>query len=150
MLIPTSLTLLLSIPAAQSQPANAACVVLTADEAASIVGAGGHTMGVSATPTGASCMIQNGDKVITILRSTLGTEDAAKGLWSSKKRIVSGADVPGWPAQAYAGTLVDASAVGIVKGTTFIEVRVTEPKGKAGALLPKLQEVMKAVAGRMH
>ena len=139
----------LAAASAQTSPANPACSLLTTAEAASIIGAGGTTISVSVAPTGASCMIQNGDKVITVLETRPASADAATALWSAKKRIVSGEDLAGWPTKAYAGSLKDLSAVGLVKDTTFLEVRVTDPTPGKNDVAAKLQTVMKAVAARL-
>ena len=143
------LALLVVLASAQTSSTNPACSLLTADEAASIIGAGGTPISVSVAPTGASCLVQNGDKVITVLETTLASADAATGLWTAKKRIVGGDDLAGWPTKAYAGTLKDLSAVGLTKGNTFIEVRVTDSAPAKTDMASKLQTVMKAVAARM-
>jgi len=133
----------------QTSSTNPACSLLTAAEAASIIGSGGKAVSISSAPTGASCLIQNGDKVITVLQATLASDDAASGLWNAKKRIVSGVDLAGWPTKAYAGSLKDASAVGLLKGKTFVELRVTDPSPNKGDLASKLQSAARAVAERM-
>jgi hypothetical protein len=133
----------------QTPPANPACSLLTTTEAASIIGAGGKSISVTTTPTGATCMVQNGDKIITILQVALSTAEAATGLWNAKKGIVSGQDLAGWPTKAYAGSLKDLNAVGLTKDKTFIEVRVTDSAPAKSDLSARLQSVMKAVAGRM-
>lgn len=130
-------------------PGNPACTVLTSAESASVIGAGGATISVTAAPSGASCMVQNGNKVMTILRVTSASADAAAGLWEAKKRIVSGQDLTGWPTKAYAGSLKDLSAVGLTKAKMFLEVRVIDTSPTKTDLLPKLETVMKAVASRL-
>ena|SRR5689334_857269 len=149
LMLPSSVLAMLLL--AQTPPANPACSILTAAESASLIGAGGKTISVTNAATGASCMVQNGDKVITILTTTLATPDAASGLWAAKERIVNGEDLAGWPAKAYTGALKDTPAVGLAKGKTFLEVRVTDPTptGKGGDLASRLQTVMKAVAARL-
>ncbi|MEZ5287369.1 MAG: hypothetical protein R2712_21725 [Vicinamibacterales bacterium] len=54
----------------------------------------------------------------------------------------------GWAAWPTLGSLTDGCAVGIVKGHTFIEARAAAPGQKPDALLPKLEDAMKAVASR--
>ena len=66
-----------------------------------------------------------------------------------EKRIVSGEDsCSAGLLKAYAGSLKDFSAVGLVKDTTFLEVRVTDPMLEDD-VAAKLQTVMKAVAARL-
>jgi hypothetical protein len=130
-------------------PGNPACTVLTAAEGASLIGAGGKQVGVTSGPQGATCMIQNGEKVITILQTTQATADAASGLWAAKERIVNGKDIAGWAAKAYVGAMRDASVVGLAKGATFLEVRVSDQAPGSSAIAAKLQTVMKAVAARL-
>jgi len=91
------------MPPFRPPPANQACTLLTTAEAASIIGAGGKGISISSAPTGASCLIQNGDKLFTVLEATLASEDAAAGRWNAKKRVVSG-DLAGWPTKAYPGS----------------------------------------------
>ena len=132
----------------QNQAANAACSILTGAEAASIIGAA-KVLPVTSSATGATCMFQNGDAVITVLAVKQADADGAQGLFNSKKRIVAGADVPGWSAPAYAGAMGQAAVVGVVKGVSFVEVKVIDKTQKVEALSAKLQAVMKAVAGRL-
>ena len=133
----------------QTPPANPACTVLTAADATTLIGAGAKTMSVTTAPSGATCLIQNGDKVISILHATASTVDAATGLWNAKKAIMKGEELSGWPTKAYAGSLKDASVVGLTKGKTFVEVRVTDPSPKKSDLGAKLQSVMKTVSAQM-
>jgi hypothetical protein len=67
---------------------------------------------------------------------------------SAKKRIVSGADVPGWSAPAYAGFLRPAAVVGVLMKQTLAEVKVVGPTQTPEAIAVKLQAVMKDVAAR--
>ncbi len=143
------LSVLVLTAAVQTAPTNPACSVLTASESASLIGAGGQTLSVTAAPRGSSCMVQNADKVITILFANLDSADAASGLWAAKERIVDGKELAGWPTKAYAGGLKDVSAVGLAKGKRFIEVRVTVPSTHNADIPAKLQTVMKAVAARL-
>ena len=144
------LALVVSLFAAQpqSQAANTACSILTGAEAASIIGAA-KVLPVTSSATGATCMFQNGDAVITVLAVKQADADGAQGLFNSKKRIVAGADVAGWSAPAYAGAMGQAAVVGVVKGVSFVEVKVIDKTQKVEALSAKLQAVMKAVAGRL-
>jgi hypothetical protein len=144
-----ALSLLVMIAAVQTAPANPACGVLTPAESASLIGAGGTAIGVTQSPSGATCMIQNGDQVITIVQTTQASADAASGLWAAKERIVNGKDIAGWAAKAYVGAMKDLSAVGLTKGTTFLEVRVSDPAPGSSDIAAKLQTVMKAVATRL-
>jgi len=143
------LSLLVLMVPPQTPSANPACAVLTPADATSLIGAGGKTMSVTTASSGATCLIQNGDKVISILHATLSTVDAATGLWNAKKAIMKGEDLAGWPTKAYAGSLKDASVVGLTKGKTFVEVRVTDPSPKKSDLGSKLQSVMKTVSAQM-
>ena len=98
--------------------------------------------------TGSSCMFQNGDKVITVLVATVSSDEGAQGLFNSKKRIVAGADVPGWGVPAYSGVMKPAAIVGVLKKQTFTEVKVIDATQTPEALAAKLQPVMKDVAAR--
>jgi len=131
------------------QSTNPACAVLTAQDVTALIGAAARPMSVTASERGGSCMFQNGDKVVTVLLTTQGSADDAAALWESKKRIVQGEDVPGWAAKAYAGAMVDSAAVGLAKGTTFIEVKIIDKTQKLPDLGQKLRTVMKGVAGRL-
>jgi hypothetical protein len=143
------LSLLVLMVGPQTPPANPACTVLTPADATSLIGAGGKTMSVTTASSGATCLIQNGDKVISILHATLSTVDAATGLWNAKKAIMKGEDLAGWQTKAYAGSLKDANVVGLTKGKTFVEVRVTDPSPKKSDLGSKLQSIMKTVSAQM-
>jgi hypothetical protein len=68
----------------------------------------------SADRLGTACMFQNNDRVITVPMATVSSADGARGLFNAKKRIVSGADVPGWVAPAYAGFMRAAAVVGVI------------------------------------
>jgi hypothetical protein len=143
------LSLLVLTLGTQTPPANPACSLLTSADAASLIGTGGKPMSITTAPAGATCLIQNGNKVITILHATLSSVDAATGLWNAKKAIVEGQDLAGWPTKAYAGSLKDASVVGLTKGKTFVEVRVTDSSPKKSDLASKLQSIMKTVSAQM-
>jgi hypothetical protein len=93
-------------------------------------------------------MFQNNEKIITVLMATASSAAGADELFSSKKRIVSGADVPGWGALAYAATAKTAAVVGVLMKQTLAEVKVLDPAQTAEALGVKLQAVMKEVAAR--
>ena len=131
------------------QPANPACAVLTAPDVTSLLGAGAKAIGISSAPNGASCMYQNGEKVATIVMAMQTSAESALRLWTSKKRIVQGTDIEGWGASAYAGALGTAPAVGIAKGSTFVEVRVSDKTAKTEELAKRLRASMKSVASRM-
>ena len=129
-------------------PANQACAALTPAQVASLIGAGARTMPVTASPTGSTCMFQNNDKVITVLMASNSTADAAQRLFDAKKRIASGADVPGWGVPAYAGAIPTVATVGVLMKQTFTEVKVQDRTQKPEAIAAHLQAVMKDVAGR--
>ena len=131
------------------QGTNPACNVLTPQEVTALVGSGAKTIPVSANPNGGSCMYQNGEKMITVLVAKQTTEESAAALWTSKKRIVSGEDVKGWPSKAYEGAMGTIPIVGLSKGMTFVEVKVIDAKQKLADLAPKLRGAMKGVASRM-
>jgi hypothetical protein len=87
--------------------------------------------------------------MITVLVAKQTTEESAVALWTSKKRIVAGQDVAGWPAKAYEGAMGTVPIVGLSKGMTFVEVKVIDAKQKLADLAPKLRTAMKGVASRM-
>ena len=58
-----ALALFVTTALSQAPPANPACSVLTPAEAASVIGSGGKPIPLTAAPTGATCMVQNGDKI---------------------------------------------------------------------------------------
>jgi hypothetical protein len=139
------LEIAVSLTLIQAPPANAACSLLTPAQVTSLIGAA-RTLPVTASPTGSSCMYQNNDKVITVLMATVSSAEGAQGLFNAKKRIVSGADVPGWSAPAYAGFMRPAAVVGVLMKQTLAEVKVVDPAQTAEAIAVKLQAVMKDVA----
>jgi hypothetical protein len=139
----------LLVRGAPMQPVNAACAMLTAPEVTALVGAGAKAIPVSASPGGASCMYQNDDKVATILVSNQATPERAASLFATKQRIVSGQDVAGWPTKAYAGAMGTAAAVGLTKGTSFVEVKLIDPKHTPREVAQQLRTAMKSVAARM-
>jgi hypothetical protein len=140
----------LAAPRAVQAPApNTACTILTAQDVTALVGAGAHTLPVSAAPNGASCMFQNGDKMVTVLTSKQQSPDNAGALFSSKKAVAAGTDITGWPAKAYAGSMGDTAVVGITKGAMFVEVKVIDSSRKAAAIMTPLKTVMQGVAGRL-
>lgn len=132
----------------QAPPANQACSALTAAQVSSLIGASAHTLPVTASATGSTCMFQNNDKMVTVLMATPSTADAAQGLFNAKKRIVSGADVPGWGVPAYAGAMPTAAIVGVLVKQTLTEVKVIDASQKPEAMATKLQAVMKEVAAK--
>jgi len=139
--------IVVSMTLMQAPPANGACSLLTAAQVSSLIGAA-RTMPITASPTGSSCMYQNNDRVITMLMATVSSADGAQGLFNSKKRIVSGADVPGWSAPAYVGFMRPAAIVGVLMKQTLVEVKVLDPTQTHEVIGVKLQAVMKEVAGR--
>lgn len=142
------LCLLATASLSLAQQPNPACTALTANETASVIGAA-QTLPVGSNPRGSSCMLQNGDKMLTVLIADLDSEDAAQHLGASKKRIVSGQDLPGIGTTAYAGTLADAAVVGAVKGKRFIEVKAIDKTQKVADLAAKLKAVLKTVVARL-
>ena len=94
-------------------------------------------------------MYQNGDKVATILLAKQITPESAASLFASKQRIVAGETVTGWPTKAYTGAMGTAAAVGLTKGSTFVEVKLIDPKSKAPELAQLLRTTMRSAAGRM-
>jgi len=141
------LEIVVSMTLIQAPPTNGACSVLTPAQVSALIGAA-RTIPVTASPTGSTCMHQNNDKVITVLVATPSSADAAQGLFNAKKRIVSGADVPGWSAPAYAGFLRPAAVVGVLTKQTLTEVKVMDQAQTPEAIAAKLQAVMKDVAAR--
>ena len=131
----------------QTPPANQACSLLTPAQVSSLIGTA-RTMPLTAAPNGASCMFQNQEKMITVLMATAPSADAAQGLFTSKKRIASGADVPGWGVPAYAAAAPKVAIVGVLMKQTLAEVKVIDSTQTPAALGAKLQAVMKDVAGR--
>jgi hypothetical protein len=145
------LALLITSWLPQNAPAPA-CTLLTPQEISSIVGIT-HAMPVYASAGSSTCMLQNGDKILTVMIVTRDTTDAAQGLWNSKKAVAAASDVQGWPVKAYSSTFEKAkehdATVGVVKGKTFVEAKVTDATQPVSALSAKLLAVMKAVSGRM-
>jgi hypothetical protein len=140
--------LAVAITLMQAPPANQACSALTPAQVSSLIGAPARTLPVSAAPNGASCMFQNNDAMVTVLMATNATADGAQGLFNAKKRIASGADVPGWGAPAYAGIMKDVAIVGVLVKQTFTEVKVIDKTQKPEEMSAKLKAVMKDVAAR--
>jgi hypothetical protein len=131
----------------QTPPVNKACALLTPAQVSSLVGTA-RTLPVTATASGSTCMFQNQDRTITVLMATASTADAAQGLFDAKKRIASGADVPGWGVPAYSGAMRTVAAVGVLAKQTMIEVKVIDKTQKLDEMVAKLQAVMKEVASR--
>jgi hypothetical protein len=146
-MLPFILGIAVSLTPIQTPPANGACSVLTTAQVSLLIGAA-RTLPVTVSPTGSSCMYQNNDKVITVLMATVSSPEAARDLFNAKKRIVSGVDVPGWSAPAYAGIMRPAAVVGVLMKQTLTEVKVIEPTQTPEAIAAKLQAVMKDVAAR--
>jgi len=144
-MLPFIVAIAVSMTLIQAPPTNGACSVLTPAQVSSLIGAA-RTIPVTASPTGSSCMHQNNDKMITVLMATPSTAEAAQGLFNAKKRIVSGTDVPGWAAPAYAGIMRPAAVVGVLVKQTLTEIKVIDPAQTPEAVGVKLQAVMKDVA----
>jgi hypothetical protein len=138
-----------SVPSVQAAPQNPACELLTAAERTSLIGEGGQSNSISTSLSSMSCIVQNGDKLINVVQSISASPDAATKRWTSKKEAASGGDLAGWPTTAYAGAIRNAPVVGLLKGKTVIEVRLTDPTPDKAAVTAKLQAVMKAVASRI-
>ena len=134
---------------APSQTPNPACDVLKADEVASLVGSGAKTIQVSANPHGASCMYQNGDKMVTVLVAIQTSNESASDLWTTKKRVAAGQDLSGWPIKAYEGSMGKVPMIGLAKGKTFLEVKVIDDTQKLADIAPKLRAAVKTAAARM-
>jgi hypothetical protein len=146
-MLPWILEIAVSMTLLQPPPANAACAALTPAQVSSLIGAA-RTMPVTASPMSATCMFQNNDKAITVLIATASSPEGAQRVFDAKKRIVSGADVPGWSTPAYAGFLRPAAVVGVLRKQTLTEVKVVDPAQTPEAIAVKLQAVMKEVAVR--
>lgn len=137
-----------SLAVVQAPPPNPACSLLTSSQVTSLIGAAKATP-MSSTPMGSSCMLQAGDKILTVLIVNASSPEGATRQFDSKKKIVSGEAVPGWTLPAYAGSQRPAAAVvGFLKGQTFIEVKVVDSAQALEALRVKLTDVMKEIAGR--
>ena len=152
------LTLLLVTGALLAAPQNPpkaaaapACTVLTTQEVSSLIGQA-RPMTVTNAPGGSTCMLQNEDKIITVMLVNLDTVEAAKELLGRKKLIAAGQDVGGWTIPGYS-SVVDrpkehVAIVGIVKDKRFLEVKVLDVTQKASELSAKLSAVMKALGAR--
>jgi hypothetical protein len=136
----------------QSPPPAPACYVLTMQEIASLVGSANPKI-VTNTGTGSTCMIQNGDAIVTVFLVKLSSGDAAKGQWEAKKRVAAAQDAPGWATPAYVGTIDTAkdhaAIVGLYSGLTFVEAKAVNDTQKTAALNITLQTAMKAAAARL-
>jgi hypothetical protein len=141
-------TILLSVLPAFAQKPNPACTALTSTEVASLIGAA-KAIPISQLPTGSTCMLQERDKVLTVLLVEQSSAENAASLAAAKKRIVSGEDLPGIGTSAYAGAMGGAAVVGVVKGNRFIEVKAIDKTQKVDELSAKLKAVMKSVAARL-
>jgi hypothetical protein len=132
----------------QAPPANQACSALTPAQVSTLIGAPAHTLPVTASPTGSTCMFQNNDSMVTVLMATPSTADAAQGLFDAKKRIAAGSDVPGWGVPAYAAAMKDVAIVGVLAKQTLTEVKVIDKTQNLEAMAAKLKAVMKEVAAK--
>ena len=146
-MLPFVLEVVVSMTLIQAPPTNGACSLLTPAQVSSLIGAA-RTMPITNSRTGSTCMFQNNDKVITVLMATPSSADAAQGLFNAKKRIASGADVPGWSVPAYAGIMRPGAVVGVLMKQTLAEVKMVDPAQTPEAIAVKLQAVMKDVAAR--
>jgi hypothetical protein len=150
-LVVASLVTLFDGQPAAAAPAPA-CTLLTAQEVASIIGTA-RPITVSNSATGSACMFQNEDRIVTVLMAKLDSAATAKHQWETKKRIVSGQDLAGWPTSAYSATINTAkdhgAAVGVVAGQTFAEAKANDKAQSAADVTAKLQAVMKAVSSRL-
>lgn len=141
------LTLVVSMVLAQAPPANVACSVLTPAQVESLIGPA-KTLPTSSAPNGSSCMLQNNDKIITVLVATNKTNDAAQRLFDANKRIATGTDITGWGAPAYGASMKNVAVSGVLKQMTFVEVKVIDASQKPEALTQKLQAAMKEFTAR--
>jgi len=132
----------------QAPPPNPACALLTPAQLTALVG-GARAIPVSTNAMGSTCMLQSGDKVITVLIVNASSADGATRQFESKQRIVSGQTLTGWTVPAYLGTQKPAAvALGILKGQTLTEVKVLDETQTIEALSAKLKTVMTEVAAR--
>lgn len=145
----TSFVVAAVLTAPLPQPAAPACTLLTTAEVTALIGAGAKPVPITNAPNGSSCMLQNGDHIVTVLISKQTTPDATAGLFAAKKRVVAGQDVSGWATKAYAGVQGEAAVVGLEKATNFIEVKTLDKTQKTAHIAQKLRTVMKAVSARM-
>jgi hypothetical protein len=158
MLILTLLVASLAMPPqAQKAPpkkgaASSACMLLSAQEIGTLVGAA-RAVPIMSSAGGSACMYQNEDKFVNVLIANLSSDEAAKGQWEAKKRVSGGKDVAGWPVPAYSSAVEKpkqhSAIVGIVKGRMFVEVTVTDVARPASVLQTALQSLMKTVSGRI-
>jgi hypothetical protein len=140
-------SLALSTLLSQTPPANFACSVLTPAHVMALIGAV-KTLPMGNAPNGSTCMFQNDDKIITVLTATNASAEGAQRLFDNKKRMMSGADVPGWGVPAYSTSMKGVAMSGVLKQQTFVEVKVSDPTQKADVLMQKLQAAMKEFAVR--
>ena len=131
----------------QAPPANIACATLTSAQVTSLIG-DAKALPLTSSSTGATCMFQNGNKVLTVLTATVSSADAAKGLFNSKKAVAAGIDIAGWAVPAYSGTGKDYAACGVLKQQTLTELKIIDTSQTGAAMVQKIQAVMKEFAAR--
>jgi hypothetical protein len=152
-MIPASLLpLLLSSLVARTafaQPDNPACSLLSPAEIKTLVGAAAKPLPVGASGNSGTCMYQSGGVVATILVAKQANAESAVALFTSKKKVAAAEDVTGWATKAYAGAMGDSPIVGLTKGTTFVELKLIDPKGKLPELSKRAKTAMKALAAHM-
>jgi hypothetical protein len=132
----------------QSAAPNPACTMLTTAQITALIGTA-RTIPISSEPGGSACMLQSGDKIITVLIAHAQNAETAKWQFDTKKRIATGADIAGWPVPAYSGHQPPAAViVGFLKGTTFTEVKLVDSTKYPEGLETRLKNVVKEIAGR--
>ena len=134
--------------APQTPSPNPSCSLLTPAQVTSLIGVAKATP-VSSGPLGSACRLQAADEVIVVLIVNGTSLEDSTRQFESKKRIASGAALPGWTLPAYAGSQgPTVSVVGFLKGQTFIEVKVVDAPPATEGMSAKLQAIMKEIAGR--
>ena len=132
----------------QTAAPNPACTMLTTAQVTSLIGTS-RTIPISSEPLGSACMLQSGDKIITVLIAHAENAETAKWQFDTKKKIASGVDIAGWPMPAYSGHQPPAAViVGFLKGTTFTEVKLVDSTKYPEGLETRLKAVVKEVANR--
>ena len=137
----------LSLGLAQAPAANPACSLLTSAQVSSLIG-DARIQPISSAPNGSYCMLQAGDKIITVTMVVGSSPEDATRAFDSKKRMLPGGADPGWGVPAYVGTQKKATAVVIKKGQTITEVKLLDGTQPPEVGAAKLTAVMKEVAGR--
>ncbi|MEZ5287368.1 MAG: hypothetical protein R2712_21720 [Vicinamibacterales bacterium] len=88
-MLPALVIALALFATAAHAPDNPSCSLLTAGEAASVLGAGGTAMPIVVRPSGSSCLIQNGDKTIVVTTILLPSDKDADS--TGRRRSASSA-----------------------------------------------------------